>query len=760
MSFSEHNLKFYELCFVLERLESAFINLTKSKPNDRKKYKQIIKDIINSLQKSYSGKTLQLLRLLIPNEDIDRKYNIKEKSLANHLIKILGLNGIPRGERLKDWSLIDDLSIVLYDTVYSAEPCISKEFTLHQINSLLDELASLSAFSDQKIQNSKSNRTVKDILHDLFYQQRATESKWLVRIILKNLEPLSFSKEFLLFNYNRYFPSIFKNIADLEASCDIFDKVLLGQVQNLENLMTPKFGICYETQKTGKATSVDFVCKKVKEWQDVAIYSEIKYDGERMQIHFNADAQSEADQIKIFSKSRRNSTKERYLSHDIIRAMLGYPPKKFSIPSTNDPFNETTNVVSCILEAELLSYDEKKDKIEPFGYLQHYKETTLSTKILTGERHLFLVIFDILHFNGKSLINFQLKERKKLLHTIIRPIKNYAKISEARIIYNDSNLKINLENNFKEVLTRAEEGLIIKGYSSVYKPGDFGHYLKLKRDQIPEFGDTEDFVILGASFESSLNFVKSNEKFKVNRFWVGFLANELNQECAIPKFKILFKVDAGLGIKERKELNMYLFGEKSRTVKFNDSKNLQRLSYQFKQVCPGRIGSSFALNESLKYFVLRHPVILRWHKNVFDRTWRNGCTFKQLQNWAKLKTSAISDEVNFNFFEEGEDYETNKNITSFKILEKENKQKKRKYIESHKYFLKQITESDKEYVSTNEEKRLGCFNSSTTSSNLNENTPFASTQSMSNEDSKSSENTVSQMHIYIHFIIIIKMEVD
>jgi ATP-dependent DNA ligase len=97
-----------------------------------------------------------------------------------------------------------------------------------------------------------------------------------------------------------------------------------------------------------KGTSVEQVVKKMIDWKMQTIYAgiyavifyevELKYDGERMLIHY--DKNNIDQHVKIFSKSRRDSTMDREQAHQIILQAVSYVG---------------SNIDSCILEAELVS---------------------------------------------------------------------------------------------------------------------------------------------------------------------------------------------------------------------------------------------------------------------------------------------------------------------------------------------------------------------------------------------------------------------
>ena len=94
----------------------------------------------------------------------------------------------------------------------------------------------------------------------------------------------------------------------------------------------------------------------------------------RMQIHVDLSMDSES-QIKIFSKSRRDSTFDRYAALPIVRAALGLPQVSYPCPSLAERLSSSAKPSirrSVILEAEMVAYSERTHGIdgEPFGTFQ------------------------------------------------------------------------------------------------------------------------------------------------------------------------------------------------------------------------------------------------------------------------------------------------------------------------------------------------------------------------------------------------------
>jgi DNA ligase-4 len=148
--------------------------------------------------------------------------------------------------------------------------------------------------------------------------------------------------------------------------------------------------------------SVAYVLEELRGKGNTRAYAEIKYDGERMQIHV-----SEVGKITIYSKSGRDSTLDRKYTHDIIKKALGFGKEE----------DGKIKVQSCILEGELLVYDAVQNKIEPFGGIQGFSFGGVQE---TDKRYAMIKFFDILYLNQESLLRVSFCERRRILSNVIR----------------------------------------------------------------------------------------------------------------------------------------------------------------------------------------------------------------------------------------------------------------------------------------------------------------------------------------------------
>jgi DNA ligase 1 len=101
-------------------------------------------------------------------------------------------------------------------------------------------------------------------------------------------------------------------------------------------------------------------------------------------------------------------------------------------------------------------------------------------------------VFDILYYNGKSLLNESFKKRTALIRKIVSP-KNYKIKCSKQIITSDEKKATEF---YKDALKDNQEGVMMKNLDSKYNPGSrVGHMLKIKPDE-----RDLDLVIVGAEY--------------------------------------------------------------------------------------------------------------------------------------------------------------------------------------------------------------------------------------------------------------------
>lgn len=226
---------------------------------------------------------------------------------------------------------------------------------------------------------------------------------------------------------------------------------------------------------------------------------ENKYDGERIQIHRVNNT------VTMYSRNLENST-NKFIDIDI-----------------KSKFNK-----DFVLDGEVVAFDLKNNKILPFQILATRKRKESSATDVT----VCVFVFDILFYDGKSLINESLERRRQVLHSEFEEITGKLQFSE---FINCENIE-EIEEFFTKSLTGNYEGIMIKTLddSSKYLPSErTNSWIKLKKDYIDNGSDTFDLVVIGAYYG----------KGKRTGWYGGFLLASYDDENEV--FETVCKIGTG-----------------------------------------------------------------------------------------------------------------------------------------------------------------------------------------------------------------------
>jgi DNA ligase-4 len=205
--------------------------------------------------------------------------------------------------------------------------------SLREIDSLLDELASTSLFSDKSFHEarpSSTRRSKASILRSLYDALPATDAAYLTQIILKDLRPMLYatpgtSTSHVLLKYNTNSKQVltreqFMKLWDPSGSMvkmyrvrARLDEAAIG-FEAGGTLVPPRpcWGVPVEVPKSAKGRSPLHALGHLDSGGQ--IWAETKYDGERAQIHVHFSDDEEM-KLAIFSKSKRDSTSDRIAVH-------------------------------------------------------------------------------------------------------------------------------------------------------------------------------------------------------------------------------------------------------------------------------------------------------------------------------------------------------------------------------------------------------------------------------------------------------------
>jgi len=195
---------------------------------------------------------------------------------------------------------------------------------------------------------------------------------------------------------------------------------------------------------------------------------EYKLDGERLQIHKNGT------EVQLFSRSLENITNH---YPDIVEATRKFP------------------IQNCILEAEIVPLDLVTKRIRPFQDLMHRKRKyNISDVILKYPIKVFL--FDILYLEGNNLTQYQYRERREILQSVVKENRN----NTIESVKQNVSSKLNeIEIFFRKAKDEGCEGLMLKQLDSKYRAGAREFlWMKLKEEYGKILGDSFDLTVIGA----------------------------------------------------------------------------------------------------------------------------------------------------------------------------------------------------------------------------------------------------------------------
>jgi len=194
---------------------------------------------------------------------------------------------------------------------------------------------------------------------------------------------------------------------------------------------------------------------------------EYKYDGFRVMVN-----KDEKGEVKIFTRRLEEVTMQ--------------------FPEIVEYVNSHVTGTSFILDAEAVGYDAETKKYTDFQAISQRIRRKHGIKRMANLFPIELAIFDIIYFEGKSLIETPFSDRRKLIEKLVRE-DPYKIVLAKQIITEDA---AEVEKFYEEALSDNQEGLMGKSLDAPYKPGArVGYAVKLK----PEDNDF-DLVITGAEW--------------------------------------------------------------------------------------------------------------------------------------------------------------------------------------------------------------------------------------------------------------------
>ncbi|EKJ77134.1 hypothetical protein FPSE_02778 [Fusarium pseudograminearum CS3096] len=472
--------------------------------------------------------------------------------------------------------------------------------TVEEIDELLHSLASKVRWSSPSIRASQASMTPTNRTDvELMYRRlSAVEAKWFTRLVLKSYQPLVLDPHLIYRLCDPLLPCVLRvqdDFATAITTTQTLRRRLLpnpGQQTPREQIMgtvKPQLGIKIGRQPWIKGRSI----KHCLDMGHGSMSVEEKIDGEYCQIHIDP---SKGDRcIQIFSKSGKDSTEDRVALHGTILESL----------KIGQPDARVTK--GCILEGELVVYDDYQNKILPFD-----------------------------------------KIRKHVSR------RGWAELVPRQVVDFGQPLGVStLRKTFALTILARKEGLVLKPDEPYFDFKDQRRKfssccIKLKKEYIGSFGDVGDFAVVGAKYDSAKAISYRIPGLKWTHFYVGCLDNReaVRNWKVKPEFTIVNVVE----LNETLLREVVTYSNPEPVAPRDNEAIILKQAPGVEQGSPPTAIFTKPLVFDLKCFSfdrvgntgfwsLRFPSVTKVH---FDRDFTDTISFEQLQELAKDATTAAT----------------------------------------------------------------------------------------------------------------------
>ncbi|MGC9133104.1 MAG: ATP-dependent DNA ligase [Nanopusillaceae archaeon] len=440
-------MEFEKLAQTFKRLESVSEKTTKT---------DILARFIKEIDKESLKETFMLIQGMIFYPWEDKELGIGEKLTIRALAIATGY----------DKNYIENLFVKTGDLGIIAEKLVSerkqktifvKKLTIKDVYNtfrLIGELEGEGA-QDKKIK----------YLANLFVSSSSVEARYIARLALEDLK-IGVGEGIIIEAIATAFGLPAENVEMAYSLLNDFGelvKQILEKGKDIIFKLEPILGNPIRVMLAIKAESAKEALDVVGRPAEV----EYKYDGFRVQIH------KKGDEIMLWTRRLENVTKQ---FPDVIKYV------KECLPMDKD----------FLVEGEIVGYDKENKKYLPFQRISQRIKRKYDIEKMVEEIPVEVRLFDIIYYDGKSLLNSPFKERRKILESIVK--QALGKISLAENIVTSSDEEA--QKFFEEAIKNGLEGVMFKKIDAPYHPGRrVGYMVKLKPVK-----ESLDVVIVGAEW--------------------------------------------------------------------------------------------------------------------------------------------------------------------------------------------------------------------------------------------------------------------
>ena len=388
-----------------------------------------------------------LLRLLLPRHD-PRRYRLKDRALLSRLARVYGAEAPAMREHLERCGVISATA----EAFFARPPAYAVPLMLSDVDCVLSELDAV-AKADEQV----------GVLRSFAERCSAADMMWLVRLVKKDLR-IGAGDKTVMDGIHPEAHAQFQRTSDLAYVVGAWQSGALSdpaaaaaddELRPIQPMLAKAHGDLdvFESRFERGGTAC-----------------EVKYDGERVQIH------KDGDELRFYSRNLKP------VNADKIDALRG------SVESA------LQGVDRAILDAELLLIDERRSgraALLPFGSVGVHQQAKHECSALC------LFVFDVMRWGEDSVTHWPFERRRALLEGELRAIPQRVELSEMELLRDREHLSSFIDAIIDEGL----EGVVLKDVREEYEPGK-RRWLKMKRDYLDggAMADSADLVVLGGYF--------------------------------------------------------------------------------------------------------------------------------------------------------------------------------------------------------------------------------------------------------------------
>jgi len=441
---------FKEFAGYLERLE---------KISSRLAITDVLAELIGKMEPAETSKGIYLVLGQLGPDFANREFGMAVKMVIRAIA--MGM-GRPIEEVTKKYKQKGDLGVLLEELPFKNE-----KSKCHSLGEIYDHLLKIAEDGGTGSQDRKVNK-----LAEIFLEVSVLERKYIARMVVGRLR-LGFSAK-----------TIFDALSQMESGNKTLRKELdsVFQIYPDPGLITAVVkekgmkGLKDIKVKVGVPV-VPALCQRLNEYEEIIekmkdIAVERKFDGTRLQIHFNRLK----NEVKTYT---RNLEENSWMFPEILE------------------MGKWIKADRVILDCEAVGYERKTGKMLPFQVTMTRKRKHNIANAAESVPMRFFV-FDILSKDGESLIDRPYFERREILAKTIK--ENEAMVVDEFVQTDKADEVKRLHEKY---LGEGFEGAVLKMWDGKYLPGRQGwNWVKIKEAEgtSGKLSDTLDLVILGYYF--------------------------------------------------------------------------------------------------------------------------------------------------------------------------------------------------------------------------------------------------------------------